>query len=260
MRRRKRKSDEQPDESWLLPYSDLLTLLVALFIVLFAMGEIDAKKYEELSNVFQSEFSGGGSILEEISPEENQSSELPIDDSTEDDGESEGEDEAESNSMRELHNLKELQVSINSYIQTNELSEALFTELTDDGLLITILNDVTFDMGSAEVNSEGREIVAEVATLLNTNPVHQIVISGHADDRPINNEEFASNWELSVMRAVNFMGLILNNEQQDPTRFSAKGFGEYQPIAPNTSEENREKNRRVEILILPNYEIDTDER
>src|SRR5699024_12153933 len=85
--------------------------------------------------------------------------------------------------------------------------------------------------------------------------LHQVVVSGHADDRPIHNVEIASNWELSVIRAVNFMGLLLENDNLDPERFSAKGFGEHQPLLPNTSEENRAKNRRVEDLILPNYDL-----
>ena len=257
-RRRRRKSDPQSDDSWLLPYSDMLTLLVALFIVLFAMGELDAKKYEQLSNVFKSEFSGGGSILLERAPADDPSETL-IDDDNAIKEDEESDEENLSDGMREEENLKELQANINGYIETNELSEALSTELSNEGLMLTILNDVTFDMGSAEVNDEGREIISEVSRLLNTDPPHHIEISGHADDRPIHNEEFPSNWDLSVIRAVNFMGLILDNEGHDPARFSAKGFGEYHPIVPNTSEENREKNRRVEVLILPNYEIDVEE-
>ncbi|MCG5102417.1 flagellar motor protein MotB [Oceanobacillus alkalisoli] len=261
-RRRRKKTEQQSDDAWLLPYSDMLTLLVALFIVLFAMSEIDAQKYEQLSNVFKSEFSGGGSILLERAPADDPS-ERAIDENepnTEDeDFIEDSTEEAISDGRREVENLRELQARINGYIETNELSGALSTELSNEGLMLTILNDVTFDMGSAEVNDGGREIITEVSRLLNTDPPHHIEISGHADDRPINNEEFPSNWELSVIRAVNFMGLILGNDDHDPARFSAKGFGEYRPIVPNTSEANREKNRRVEVLILPNYEIDVDE-
>lgn len=256
-RRRRRKSEAQSDDSWLLPYSDMLTLLVALFIVLFAMSEIDAQKYEQLSKVFKSEFSGGGSIILEQSPAEDPSETAIDEDRSKEDNEANEEDLSEG--MREVENLKKLQASINGYIETNELTDALSTELSNEGLMVTILNDVTFDMGSAEVNEGGREIITEISRLLNTDPPHHIEISGHADDRPIHNEEFPSNWELSVIRAVNFMGLILENGGHDPARFSAKGFGEYHPIMPNTSEENREKNRRVEVLILPNYEIDVEE-
>jgi chemotaxis protein MotB len=254
MRKRRKKGEHKMDDSWLLPYADLLTLLLALFIVLFSMSEMDAQKYEELSRVFKSEFSNGKSILEEgIAP---QQTSLPENEDDEEEEEEENE-EVESNHMRELRELQELQKGINNYISESNLSNILETSLTDEGLLITILNDVSFDSGKAIVKEKGQEIAKEVAEFLVTDPPHQIVVSGHADDRPMHNKEFASNWELSVTRALNFMALLLRNESLDPTRFSAKGFGEHKPIVPNTSEENMAKNRRVEVLILPNYEIDT---
>ncbi|MBP1949820.1 flagellar motor protein MotB [Virgibacillus litoralis] len=251
--RRKKKSDEiHMSESWLLPYADLLTLLLALFIVLFAMSEIDAKKYEELSRVFNSEFSGGEGILEES----NSSVEMPQDvEEDEEETEKPEDEEKLSNSEQELNRLELLQKRINEYITENNLAEKLGTKLTGEGLLITIINDVTFDSGSAVVRGEGRGIASAISTFLYTDPPHQIIVSGHTDDRPIRTSEFSSNWDLSVMRAVNFMRLILENEKLDPKTFSAKGFGEHKPMVPNTNDQNRAKNRRVEVLILPNYDI-----
>lgn len=251
MRKRNKKPEEKMDDSWLLPYADLLTLLLALFIVLFSMSSLDAQKYEELSRIFKSEFTHGKSILEEgSSPKE-----LPNASSDND----EEDDEIESDHTMELRQLQELQEGINHYILEGNLVDIVETSLTDEGLLITIVNDISFDSGKAIVKKEGQKITEEVSEFLITDPPHQIVVSGHADDRPMHNDEFSSNWELSVTRAINFMTLLLKNEELDPTRFSAKGFGEHKPIVPNTSEENRAKNRRVEVLILPNYEIDTEE-
>ena len=258
MRRKNKKQEYKMDDSWLLPYADLLTLLLALFIVLFSMSSIDAQKYEELAQVFKSEFTHGTSILEDS----NSSEELPIPENDEDAEKEDDPDDvevAESNHTRELKQLQELQGAINNYIAKSNLSDVLETSLTDEGLLLTVVNDISFDSGKAIVKKEGEEIATEVSEFLITDPPHQIVVSGHADDRPMNNHEFSSNWELSVTRAINFMALVLKNESLDPTRFSAKGFGEHKPIVPNTTEENRAKNRRVEVLILPNYEIDTSE-
>src|SRR5690625_366918 len=253
MRRKRKRKEYKIDDSWLLPYADLLTLLLALFIVLFSMSSLDAQKYEELARVFKSEFTHGTSILEEG----NTSEELPIDFDRNDDDIKDADKVVENKHKEELQQLEELQDKINHYIIESELSNTLNTSLTDEGLLITILNDISFDSGKATVKIEGREIAKEVSEFLITDPPHQIIVSGHADDRPMHNDEFSSNWELSVTRAINFMALLLQNEVLDPTRFSAKGFGEHKPIVPNTSEENRAKNRRVEVLILPNYEIDT---
>ncbi|WP_042142589.1 flagellar motor protein MotB [Paucisalibacillus sp. EB02] len=244
---RRNKENHHVDESWLLPYSDLLTLLVALFIVLFAMSEIDIQKYEEMSAFFKSEFSSGDKGIMEhpksVPEVENQEKE-----------EQEKEEQPDVGQTELLH-LQELQKKINNYITQNNLTESLATDLSDEGLMISIKNDVSFDPGSAEVNEGGQEIAAEISQLLYTDPPHQIIISGHTDNVPMNNARFGSNWELSVMRAVNFMSLVLENNQLDPAKFSAKGFGEHQPIVPNDSEVNRSRNRRVEVLILPNYDI-----
>lgn len=251
MKKKKQRKDHEMDETWLLPYSDMLTLLLALFIVLFAMSEIDVQKYKDLSNIFKSEFSSEKAIIVddggevEIPRKTNSTETVPKD--------------AVNKGADELEQLQNMQNAVNKYISENNLDDTLSTRLTDEGLLITIRNDITFDSGSAVVKSEGIKVAGEISNLLRTDPPHEVVISGHADDRPIHNAAFESNWELSVMRAVNFMSLILDNKELDPTMFSAKGFGEYKPVVPNTSETNRAKNRRVEVLVLPNYEIKTEE-
>lgn len=252
MRKKNQSSEEtKVDDSWLLPYADMLTLLLALFIILFAMSEVDAQKYSELAQFFKSEFSSGKQGMLENDP-----TEVPV--KKQEEADDEYIDNAEkSQGIQELYQLTTLKNKVNDYISKNNLSHVLGTMLTDEGLLITILNDISFDSGSAKVKKEGITIAKEMASFLYTDPPHQIVISGHADDVPMNNDEFSSNWELSVMRAVNFMGVLLENDNLDPECFSAKGFGEHQPIVPNTSVENRAKNRRVEVLILPNYEIHT---
>lgn len=255
MRRKKPTNDDtNVDESWLLPYSDMLTLLLALFIVLFAMSELDGQKYRELAEVFKGELSGG------TGSEDNGGSniELPIDEDDDEEA-TDSEEEEEIERMEELKQLQSLKEEINGYIDENSLSEVIGTELTDEGLLITILNDISFDSGSADVKKDGKKVAKEISEFLLTDPPHQIVVSGHADDVPVHNQRYESNWELSVTRAINFMGFILENNQLDPDRFSAKGYGEHHPIVPNTSEENRAKNRRVEVLILPNYNIELDE-
>lgn len=244
---RRKKEDHHVDESWLLPYSDLLTLLVALFIVLFAMSEIDVQKYEEMSAFFKSEFSSGDKGIMEHP--------IPVPEVEEQEKEEKEKEEKPDEAREELLNLQELQKKINNYIAKNNLTESLETKLSDEGLMISIKNDISFDPGTAEVNDEGSEIASEISKLLITDPPHQIIISGHTDDVPQNSARFGSNWELSVMRAVNFMSLVLENDRLDPAKFSAKGFGEHQPIVPNDSDANRSKNRRVEVLILPNFDI-----
>lgn len=247
------------DESWLLPYADMLTLLLALFIVLFAMSEVDSRKFQQLAAVFQTEFTSGdaGILDEEISivPDDTDPEATGdiVDEIEEKNDKDEKVKELES---EEFQNLLAMKEEIDAYILNNNLADIIGTQLTGEGLLITIRTDITFDSGSAKVKSNGKKIAKEIASFLNKDRPHEIVINGHADDVPVSNAEFASNWELSSMRAIQFMYLILDESDIEPKYFSAKGFGEYHPIVPNTTEENRAKNRRVEVLIQAKYDIE----
>lgn len=261
MRRKRRKTDDEGmSESWLLPYADLLTLLLALFIVLFSMSEMDLKKFERLAYIFNTEFRSGAGVIEDgvdIVPEESPT-DLLKDEEGEDEEKDKNENESELDEEQKLEyeQLKSIQESIDGYIVSNDLTDTIGTELTGEGLLIRIRTDITFDSGSAQVKEHGREVAKEIASFLKTDPPHEIVVNGHADDIPMKNEQFASNWELSTMRAIQFMYLLLEESDIDPVWFSARGYGEYRPQVPNTSEENRAINRRVEVLILPNHDIE----
>lgn len=253
-RNRNHKPDDKVDESWLLPYADMLTLLLALFIVLFAMSEIDVKKFEKLASIFQSEFSNNGGLIhdgESIVPEQD-----PPDSSEKDEKETEEDEEVKGKEItEEIAQLRAMQEDIEEFIAANSLTDVLGTKLTGEGLLVTVRTDITFDSGSATVKDNGVDIATEIATMIDSDPPHEIVVNGHADDRPMHNEKYASNWELSSMRAIQFMYLLLDETSLEPKWFSSKGYGEYRPTVENTSEKNRALNRRVEILIQPNYDI-----
>jgi chemotaxis protein MotB len=90
-----------------------------------------------------------------------------------------------------------------------------------------------------------------MSNLLVSASPREITVSGHTDNVPISNAQFASNWELSTQRAVNFMQVLLQNKELQPEKFSAVGYGEYRSIAPNDTPEGKAKNRRVEVFILP---------
>lgn len=270
MSRRKRKHkkhEEHVDESWLLPYADLLTLLLALFIVLFASSNASEAKFEQMSQVFNEIFSGGENVLDYASLVENNDSEDQIDPI---DGANEAELTEEERMMQEFLNEQELRESavaadlaelvtiqkeIEAYIDENNLSDQFATQLLDEGLLLTIKDNVLFASGSATVQDAYKGVAREVAQLLEFDPPRQVVISGHTDNVPIGNANFSSNWELSVMRAVNFMKIVIENPELDPRWFSAKGFGEFQPLSTNDTVQGRGQNRRVEVLILPRVAI-----
>jgi chemotaxis protein MotB len=246
-RRRKKRDDVHIDESWLIPYADILTLLLALFIVLYASSSVDAQKFQELSKVFNEIFTDGSGIMQNESPLPEK--QVPIEEK--DESEKSKEDKKEAAAKRDQEELKEIQTKINHYIKSNNLEDQFATKLTSEGLLLTIRDNVLFASGSASVGESDIKVAMELSQLLEMDPPRNVIISGHTDNVPITTAEFDSNWELSVMRAVNFMKIIIKNDNLDPRWFSAKGFGEFQPIASNDTSSGRSKNRRVEVLILP---------
>ena len=253
-RRKKKHVEDHVDESWLLPYSDLLTLLVALFIVLFASSAIDSQKFQALSSAFNAELKGGTGFFEFPSPIPEGGVNAP--DKQEPDAEQEKDKKQTMEQIAEHERLAEIQNRVNTYVQENgSLGDQLATSLTVEGLSLTIRDNVLFNSGSADVRPVDLNIAKEISRLLEMDVPRSIIISGHTDNVPIKNANFESNWELSVMRAINFMKILLENTQLNPELFSAKGHGEFQPIASNDTEAGRAQNRRVEILILPRTDI-----
>ncbi|MCU4812828.1 flagellar motor protein MotB [Bacillus cereus] len=245
-RRQKKKQDEHIDETWLIPYSDMLTLLFALFIVLFAMSSIDAEKFKQMAVAFRSELVGGTGNKEFLNNQKpNEEKELSAS-SLEAEQAKQQEDRA-----KEMDELKALQKKIDQYINEKQLSSSFQTKLTEKGLMVTILENVLFDSGKADVKIESIGIAKELSNLLVLVAPREIIVSGHTDNVPIANAKFASNWELSSQRAVNFMQVLLQNKDLPAGSFNARGYAEYRPIDTNDTEEGKAKNRRVEVFILP---------
>lgn len=236
--KKKKHHDNHVDESWLLPYSDLMTLLLALFIVLFASSTVDQEKLEKMSAVFNEIFDGGSGFMQHSSVIEQPNTVT------------DGISEEEAAFIEDQRELQEIQERVDNFIAVNELESTFETQMTDEGLLITIRDSILFDSGKAEIKEDYNMIATELSQILQMDPARYVVVTGHTDNIPQNNAEFASNWELSVMRAVNLMKMIIEqNPNLDPKYFSAKGFGEFNPIATNETIEGRAQNRRVEVLV-----------
>ncbi|TSB47032.1 OmpA family protein [Alkalicoccobacillus porphyridii] len=253
--RRKKVHDDHVDESWLLPYADMLTLLLALFIILFAMGQVDNARYESLKSALNDAL-GGTSILEYSDSLEGEGTSPPeaaaVPEQEDDENEDEQRYDLDGAGMDgPSEDLWELQRELNRYIEEQGLSDRLSTEIGMDGLLITINDNILFDSGSDQLKPTAQNLVHEISAMLATDPPRYIQISGHTDDRPINTPQFQSNWTLSIARAENVLNDFLENEQLKPNQFIVAGHGEYKPVDTNETEDGRQKNRRVEILILP---------
>jgi chemotaxis protein MotB len=252
---RHEEHEEHADESWLLPYSDLMTLLVALFLVMYAMSATDAKKFEEMSQAFSSALNGGTGVLTEKSstPTESKLDQGKGEKMDSTIAESTNEEEISRLRQQEQQDLEKLKKQFDQYIKQNGLTDLLNTKLNQSQLMITISDNALFPSGLANVKDDSRALAKSISAMLQQFPDYDVLVQGHTDNIPISNSSYSSNWDLSVDRALHFMKILLLNPNLNPRKFSPIGYGEYHPIADNSTAEGRAKNRRVEVSILRKY-------
>jgi chemotaxis protein MotB len=233
--RRRRKREESNVGNWLTTYSDLVTLLLCFFVLLFSFSEIDAQKFRNIMSAFQ----GGTGVLEGgTTLEINENLE-----SLEGDGVLE----------EDLEKLKEL---LEEYADSVGLGTQITLSVEERGLVIRFMDNVLFDSGKADLKPESIEILKSIAEILNRDDFKDrlIKVEGHTDTDPIiYSVKFPTNWELSATRATNVLRYLVEEENIDGSRISSSGYSFYRPIAPNDTRENKTKNRRVDIVILKSY-------
>jgi chemotaxis protein MotB len=226
LRRRKQSEDKENLERWLLTYADLITLLLAFFVVMYSMSRIDNKKFGQVSDALNTILKGGTSVLR-------YQQEQPKD----------------GHGLLSLGNLRMVQQKIEDKFKQLGRKDVLQTELTERGLVVHILESTLFDQGSAELKPRAMEVLDLVAQELVGRPNH-VRIEGHTDDTPIRTTVYPSNWELSSARATAVVRYFTENHAILSDHISALGYGEYRPVMPNNSIENRASNRRVDVVIL----------
>lgn len=224
----KRLEDEsKPNhERWLLTYSDMITLLLIFFIVMYTISTINANKFSQIAETLSKTFNGSKYIIGQYS------------------GQS-----LVSGNLNDQNSLGKIQNQLNSFIKENKLQGMVTDYIDERGLVISLQDTLLFDLGSADVHPDEKETLIKIGSMLRELP-NQIRVEGFTDNIPINNSKFHSNWELSVIRATNVLKILVDDAQIDPKRISAVGYGEYRPVVPNTSDENRRLNRRVDIVIM----------
>lgn len=228
----KRVEEEEHEnaERWLLTYSDLITLLMIFFIVLYAMSNIDAKKYSSMAQSMNIAMGGGGKSI--IGTSDNSS----IKDSS-------------PAVITEEEKLSGLKGEVDQYLNDAGLSGNVSTQLDERGLVIRMENSILFDSGKADIKSESRDVLIKIGQTLNKLD-NYIRVEGHTDNVPVRSSLFRSNWDLSAVRATNVVELFVNESKVSPARLSEVGYGEYRPVASNKTDAGRAKNRRVDIVII----------
>lgn len=256
-------------EAWVIPYADLLTLLMAMFIALFAMSTVDIEKFKALSIGFN-EALGGGELSTGVFKENGGEGPLEGDGTgiSPQPGGAIGPDrQPESNSMlqslltqqearavaqaAERESLQGVQEAIEEQVAGTGYVGNLRVRLTERGLVVTVVTDqVLFDPGHAELRSDALPILAIVGEALK-NVDNPVVIEGHTDSDPIATPQFPSNWELASFRSSAVLR-YLESIGIPASRMVSESYADTEPIAPNDTPEGKAKNRRVEIVVQSN--------
>ena len=153
---------------------------------------------------------------------------------------------------RELSDLERAKLELEDTLKKEIGEYKAKLQMTERGLVITFLSEVFFNSGKDIIRFDGKETLQKVAKVLNQNiPNSHVAIEGHTDNEPIKHSGWKSNWELSSARALAVLHNLIDECKVRPQRLSANGYGEYSPVAGNDTKEGMQKNRRVEIVILP---------
>ena len=252
-RRKRHDAHEEHEnhERWLITYADMITLLMAFFIMLFTMSQLDLKKFQEFQQGFAGHVSGreinlaaeGGTGVLDGSPHSQQQilarAEQVLN------------EKAKVDLARDLerHHLERVEKEVTGRVERAGLGAKVGFRLEERGLVVTIVSDdVLFDLGSADLRPKGREVLEGLAGVLRGMPNH-VAIEGHTDNIPVSGR-YGSNWVLSTARATSVLSYLLDNHRLPASRLSAAGYADQRPLKPNNSATNRSANRRVEIVIL----------
>jgi len=240
MRKKTNKEEHGNLDRWLLTYADMITLLMAFFIMMYSMSVLNLSKFREAAISIRSGFGGqirgqGKSILRTDGMFSAAPSPIK--------GDSAG------------ATWKILRPLINYVNEDKDMKNNIKITVSQRGIVITMLSDkLLFDSGRAELREGAYPLLGKIAEILDK-VNNDIRVEGHTCDLPPRKSTYPSNWELSTARATNVLRYLVEQKGLNPSQFSAAGYGSVHPAVPNTCNTNRRLNRRVEIVILPPRDV-----
>jgi chemotaxis protein MotB len=232
--RRKSKPEEAKSGAplWMVTYGDMMTLLLCFFVLLFSFSTLDVVRFKEVIVELQGALgvlSGGPMVLN--------MGDIPL------------QSIVQAQAVSVKTQIAEVKKRVEEKVAEEEMEGDVQVALDERGLKIRFTDKALFDLGKAEIKPYAIPILTavgeEIAAIANP-----VLIEGHTDDWPIHTPQFPSNWELSTARATAIIHFFIEEVGVDPARISAAGYSKYHPVAPNTSPENKAKNRRVDVIIL----------
>ena len=249
-------AEQENEERWLLTYADMITLLMALFMVLFSIANVNKAKLEALSKSLNEAFAGkilqGGKSINQTgaqTPAEKPAPTPPIPAITPLVTAAES-SRQQAAAQREQDDFTHIKREVDEYAREHGLTSKVETTITQRGLVIRLLTDkVLFDSGQATLKPQSAPILEKVSKLLSVAEEHDVQVEGHTDNVPIRGSVYPTNWELSTARASGVVRFLIAHGAAK-MRMAASGYAALHPISQNTTSAGRSRNRRVEIVLL----------
>jgi chemotaxis protein MotB len=217
--------------AWLMTYADLITLILVFFVLLFAISNESMKKLTETLKSFEITIGTEtpNTRLFDIIDTSSLERERKLDQLI---------------GLREADILRE----INSFIGRKNLENNIEARFAEGKIILSVEGNVLFNSGSVDLLEGAYYILEEIVQIIRNNPTYDVDIQGHTDDRPISTEKFASNWELSAIRATTVLRYLIEKGISEEI-LTATGFADLRPVAGNDTQKGRSKNRRVEFVL-----------
>jgi chemotaxis protein MotB len=242
MKNRKKIDEHENHERWLVSYADFITLLFAFFVVMYATSTQNVEKEKKFENAIRAQFSMAGNVgqsTQQVAGAAANRGDIidPID-----------------LIQRRDVRTEELEETVIRLLDKNmspeEKKKAISGVRIDNiGVRITLNAANFFPPGSADLKRPAFESLNKVAKILKM-ANRNVIIEGHTDDTPVVGNLFNSNWELASLRATSVLRYLIKVHKYNPAKLSAMSYADQRPLVPNTTEENRNQNRRIEILII----------
>lgn len=259
----KRKPDEPPKgaPAWQSTFADLMNLLLCFFVMLFSMSTVDAQKFELLAASFSQNFSifsagataiGDGVLISNGVSQLNELDEYINSTGRDSEGDTVPESlesAVETIEQAKIQESEELAEKVQEALSEKNLESDIDIKFTSQYVQLTLNGALLFDSGSVVLKEESIPILDQVGVILQKYSTGTIEVEGHTDNVPMSGSKYSNNDELSNGRALSVFYYLKENTTLDPANIKHSGMGEYVPIADNSTEEGRAKNRRVEIRI-----------
>jgi chemotaxis protein MotB len=274
--RRRGGAEHESGERWLLTYADMITLLMALFMVLFSISSVNVSKVQALQKSLKSAFSPsilpGGKALAQQGSTVNASQAPPASlelqaiepvtkagasglqgNSVSSQQSAAATSGQETASQREQNEFAQIKHELDAYAAAHGFGASVTTTIEPRGLVIKVLtDDLLFATGSAALEGRGDGLLSEIAQLLNVDESHPLDVEGNTDNVPIHSAQFSSNWALSAARASTVASFLVEHGVA-PRRLTASGYAEQRPVDSNATAAGRARNRRVQIVMKRIY-------